>query len=126
MLGSKPSRLICATNASLTGAVPTPIDPKKALFDAGVALLGQAGLSAKSARALIAKWYHGHGEEATNAALLSAAGRAGPVSWIEARLRTKVAAQDEAREASRSTAERYRRMAIPGPPAEPRKLEEHA
>jgi hypothetical protein len=110
----------------VTGAVPSPIDPKKALFDAGVALLGAAGLSAKSARGLIAKWFNAHGEEATNAALLSAAGRAEPVSWIEARLRTKVAAQDEAREASRSTAERYRRMAIPGPPADQRKLEEHA
>ncbi len=109
----------------VTGAV-APIDPKKALFDAGVVLLGAGGLAAKSARALIAKWYHAHGEQATNAALLSAAGRAEPVSWIEARLRTAVAAQDEAREASRSTAERYRRMAIPGPPAEQRKLEEHA
>ncbi|SFN72232.1 DUF1376 domain-containing protein [Sphingomonas sp. OK281] len=110
----------------VTGAVPSPIDPKKVLFDAGVALLGEAGLSAKTARSLIAKWFKNHGEEATNAALLSAAGRAEPVSWIEARLRTKVAAQDEAREASRSTAERYRRMAIPGPPADARKLEEHA
>ena len=109
-----------------TDAVASSSDPKKALFDAGVALLGEGGLSAKSARGLIAKWYHAHGEEATNAALLSAAGRAEPVSWIEARLRTKVAAQDEAREASRSTAERYRRMAIPGPPADARKLEEHA
>ncbi len=110
-----------------TDAIASPSDPKKALFDAGVALLGEAGLSAKSARGLIAKWYHAHGEEATNAALLSTAGRAEPVSWIEARLRTKVAAQDEAREASRSTAERYRRMAIPGPPPEhQRKLEEHA
>jgi hypothetical protein len=109
-----------------TDAVASSSDPKKALFDAGVALLGEAGLSAKAARGLIAKWFNAHGEEATNAALLSAAGRAEPVSWIEARLRTKVAAQDEAREASRSTAERYRRMAIPGPPTEPRKLEEHA
>lgn len=48
------------------------------------------------------------------------------MSWIEARLRTEVAAQDEAREASRSTAERYRRMAIPGPPVDVRQLEEHA
>jgi len=110
----------------VTGAVPPPIDPKKALFDAGVALLGEAGLSTKSARALIAKWFNAHGEEATNAAMVSAAGRAEPVSWIEARLRTKVATLDEAREASRSTAERYRRMAIPGPPADLRKLEEHA
>lgn len=78
------------------------------------------------ARALIAKCQYAYGEEATNAALLSAAGRAEPVSWIEVRLQTKVAAQDEAREVSRSTAERYRRMAIPGPPTELRKLEEHA
>ncbi|MGC5798875.1 hypothetical protein [Sphingomonas sp. NFX23] len=109
-----------------TDAVASSNDPKKALFDAGVALLGEAGLSIKSARALIAKWFNAHGEEATNAALLSAAGRAEPVSWIEARLRNKVAGQDEAREASRSTAERYRRMAIPGPPADLRQLEEHA
>jgi hypothetical protein len=109
-----------------TDAVASSSDPKKALFDAGVALLGDAGLSTKSARALIAKWFNAHGEEATNAALLSAAGRAEPVSWIEGRLRTKVAAQDEAREASRSTAERYRRMAIPGPPMEPRMSEAHA
>lgn len=100
-----------------TDAVASPSDPRKALFDAGVALLGEAGQSTKSARALIAKWSKAHGEEATNAALLSAAGRAEPVSWIEARLRTKVASDDEAFAASRATAERYRRMDIPGPPA---------
>ncbi|WP_380787250.1 hypothetical protein [Sphingomonas sp. R86521] len=103
-----------------TDAVASPSDPRKALFDAGVALLGEADVSAKSARALIAKWSKAHGEEATNAALLSAAGRAEPVSWIEARLRTKVASEDEAFAASRATAERYRRMAIPGPPSDVR------
>jgi hypothetical protein len=101
-----------------TDAVASPADPKKALFDAGVALLGEAGLSAKSARGLIGKWRQAHGDEATNAALVSAAGRADPVAWIEARLRTKVASDDEARDVSRSTAERYRRMAIPGPPGD--------
>ncbi len=104
----------------VTGAAAPTIDPKKALFDAGVALLGEAGLANKAARALIAKWLHGHGDEATMAALASAAGRADPVSWIEARLRSKAASEDEALAASRATAERYRRMAIPGPPADQR------
>ncbi|MEG3165554.1 hypothetical protein U1701_13210 [Sphingomonas sp. PB2P19] len=103
---------------NVTGAAAPPADPKKAMFDAGVALLGEAGLAQKAARALIAKWLHGHGDVATMAALASAAGRADPVSWIEGRLRTKVASDDEASAASRATAERYRRMAIPGPPTE--------
>lgn len=48
---------------------------------------------------------------------MSAEGKAEPVSWIEARIASAASIEDEARAVSRATAERYRRMAIPGPPA---------
>lgn len=39
------------------------------------------------------------------------------MSWIEAKLKSHKSVEDEARAISQATAERYRRMAIPGPPA---------
>ncbi len=108
-----------STVANATAAVAA-IDPAKALFDAGVALLMAAGKSRGQSGALIAKWRRDRGEKWTNEAILSAAGKADPVSWIEGRKKTEAVEADEALAASRATAERYRRMAIPGPPADVR------
>lgn len=95
---------------------PSPPDPAKALFDAGVTLLRSAGLTPRSARGLVAKWRHDRGDAWTREAIVSAEGKSDPVSWIEARRKAGAASEDEARAASSATAERYRRMAIPGPP----------
>ncbi len=86
----------------------------------------EAGKSRHQAGALIAKWRNEQGDKWTNEAILSAAGKADPVSWIEGRKKSQAADADEAFAASHATAERYRRMAIPGPPADARKLEAHA
>ncbi len=104
--------------ANATGVSPPILEnPSKVLFDAGVALLVKAGSSEKQARGLIAKWRKAKGEPWVREALVSAEGKAEPVSWIEARIASAASIEDEARAVSRATAERYRRMAIPGPPA---------
>lgn len=110
--------------ANATGASP-PIseDPSKVLFDAGVALLVKAGSTDRQARGLIGKWRKARGEPWVREALISAEGRAEPVSWIEARIASAASSEDEARAISHATAERYRRMAIPGPPAAVRQPE---
>jgi hypothetical protein len=122
-VGKSPARGRTVTDVTAADAA---IDPAKALFDAGIALLMAAGKSRNQAGALIAKWRREHGERWTNDAIVSAAGKADPVSWIEGRKKSQVADADEAFAASRATAERYRRMAIPGPPTDHRKLEAHA
>lgn len=72
--------------ADATGAAPPILDdPSKVLFDAGVALLTKTGLKPQQARGLIAKWRKARGEPWTREALISAEGKAEPVSWIEAR-----------------------------------------
>lgn len=93
------------------------IDPGKALFDAGVALLMQAGSSRKQSGALIARWRKNQGDRWTREAIASAAGKSDPVAWIEGRKKHQTADQDEAREISRATAERYRQV-YAAPPAE--------
>lgn len=103
--------------ANATGASPPKIDdPQPSVFDIGVALLVRTGTKEKPARGLIAKWIRATDEDWTLRALASAEGRADPVSWIEARLKSHKSVEDEARAISHATAERYRRMAIPGPP----------
>ena len=110
--------------ANATGASPPILeDPSKVLFDAGVALLVKAGVSERQARGLIAKWRKSKGEPWVREALVSAEGKAEPVSWIEARLASASNIEDEARAVSHATAERYRRMAIPGPPVTARQAE---
>lgn len=101
-----------------TGSELPKVDPGKVLFDAGVALLTGTGLTERKARGLIAKWRNENGESWTREAIASAAGKSDPVSWIEGRRRAQTADADEARAASHATAERYRRMAIPGPPVQ--------
>jgi len=110
--------------ANATGASPPKIDdPGKALFDAGVALLVGAGQSDKAARSLIGRWRKGKGDAWTREALVSAEGKSDPVGWIEKRRAAAVSVEDEARALSHATAERYRRMAIPGPPVAARHSE---
>jgi len=99
-----------------TGA-DAPIDPTKALFDAGVALLVGAGKTEAGARRLIGKWRKENGEAWTREAIASAAGKSDPAAWIEGRKRAEVADADESRRLSAATAERYRRCTdMPGPP----------
>ncbi len=100
------------------GADAPQIDLAKLVFDEGVKLLTDAGLAKRSARALIAKWSKDHGDGPTREALVSASGKADPVSWIEARWKSRKASADEAAEISRATAERYRRMDMTGPPSD--------
>lgn len=103
--------------ANATGVSPPKLDdPGPNVFDTGVALLVRAGCKPRPARGLIAKWAKATDEDWTLRALASAEGRADPVSWIEASLRARATVEDEARAVSHATAERYRRMAIPGPP----------
>ncbi len=109
--------------ANATGASPKIDDPGKALFDAGVALLVGAGQSDKAARSLIGRWRKGKGDAWTREALVSAEGKSDPVGWIEKRKAAAVSVEDEARALSHATAERYRRMAIPGPPVTARNTE---
>lgn len=98
------------------GRAAPPIDPGKALFDAGVALLKDAGITERHARALIAKWRNQHGNEAAMAAIVSAEGKSEPVSWIEGRLKSVVSANEEYLANAHATAERYRRMGLAEPP----------
>lgn len=99
-----------------TGARAPIVDPVKAMFDAGVALLTSAGSTQKQARALIAKWQKARGDAWTREAIASAASKTDPVSWIEARARSGAASETDAAEVRRATIDRYRSMDMPGPP----------
>lgn len=101
----------CQGNAAphITGNAPTPtpsptlipldksngeanlIDPAKAMFDAGIGLLGQAGIAAAKARGLVGKWRRENGDEAVIAALGKAKreGALDPVAFIEGCFRAK-------------------------------------
>lgn len=79
------------TNVSTAaGAAPDP-DPVKAMFDAGVRMLVQAGTSDAKARSILGKWKRDHGPEAVIVALGRAQreGAVDPVSFVEAALRWK-------------------------------------
>jgi uncharacterized protein YdaU (DUF1376 family) len=66
-------------------AADAPIDPAKAAFDAGIALLSRAGKSPATARTLIGKWIKAHKAEAVIVALGRAQreGAVDPVAFIE-------------------------------------------
>jgi len=85
------------------------------VFDEGVKLLTAAGKSTTSARSMVARWAKTHGDGPVREALISAAGRAEPISWIEKRLRDRATIEDEARALSRTRAERYRQLDEPPP-----------
>lgn len=73
------------SEAKASGAEAPLIDPAKVMFDAGILLLGAAGIDERKARGIIGKWKMGHGVEATIAALGNAKreGATEPVSFIE-------------------------------------------
>lgn len=67
--------------------VSATIDPLKALFDAGVTLLTQAGKTEQHARSLLGKWRKSLNDDGRLMALLVSAGKAHavePVAYIEA------------------------------------------
>lgn len=117
----------CPGDASISiGSVPNgtgadaPLDPVKELFDAGVALLTAKGRKEPAARGIIGKWRKAHGEAQALAAIVACRDSpediSEPVSWIEARFKAIAEPEDEADAIHRATAERYRRMDMPGPP----------
>lgn len=61
------------------------VDPEKLMFDAGVALLGAAGVGERQARSIVAKWRKSAGTESVIAAIGRAKreGAVEPVSFIE-------------------------------------------
>lgn len=99
-----------------TGADAPNVDPVKAMFDAGVALLTSTGSTQKQARGLIARWQKARGDAWTREAIASAASKTDPVSWIEGRIRSGAAGESDAADVRRATIERYRNMDMPGPP----------
>lgn len=72
-------------NSAKAGAPFGAADPTKVLFDAGISILGQAGIPSGKARSLIGKWRSLHGEAAAIAAIGKAQreGAIDPVAFIE-------------------------------------------
>ena len=105
------------SSAPIGAGAGAPIDPVKALFDAGVALLTDAGATPKAARSLIARWRQQRGEEWTMKAIAAAANKSDPAAWIEARMKGATTSEDDAAAIRRATIARYRLMDMPGPPA---------
>jgi len=73
------------SEAEASGADAPHVDPTKVLFDSGVRILGNAGISAAKARAILGKWRKDHGDEAVIAALGKAQreGAVDPVAFCE-------------------------------------------
>jgi hypothetical protein len=117
--GEKARQMKDGGGRSSSVADATAADPpnlSKLVFDEGVKLLTAAGKSTSSSRSMIARWAKTHGDGPVREALISAVGRAQPVSWIEKRLRDRATVEDEARALSRARADRYRQL--DGPPPE--------
>lgn len=74
-----------------TGGEGPPIDPVKAMFDAGVALLTGAGVPDKQARSLIGKWRGQVGDDEVRLAIGEAqiARISDPVPWLSRRCAPK-------------------------------------
>lgn len=81
-----------------TGA-DAPVDPVKALFDAGVDLLTKAGTKPQNARSLIGKWRSDYGNEAAMAAIGAAniAKVSEPVEWVTKYLANHAKPKDQQR-----------------------------
>lgn len=105
------------SDTNVSGA-DAPPDLAKMVFDQGVALLCGSGITERSARAILAKWSKERGDQWTLEAIISANGKADPVSWITARAKAAKTNEDDQRSSSSATAARYREMNMPGPPAE--------
>ena len=81
---------LTTNHSPITNSVPNgtgaaaPVDPVKALFDAGVDLLTKAGTKPQNARSLIGKWRSEYGNEAAMAAIGAAnvAKVSEPVEWV--------------------------------------------
>lgn len=67
-----------------SGGDAPPVDPVKALFDAGVKLLAGAGETERHARTMVGKWRSDHGNDAVMAAIGAAtvAKVSEPIAWI--------------------------------------------
>lgn len=84
-----------ASGAAAEATPPPPAEPsklinaEKAMFDHGIALLGEAGIAPAAARSLLGKWKRDHGASAVIAALGKAQreGAIDPKSFIEGVLR---------------------------------------
>lgn len=81
---------------NVTGDSADPIDPVKALFDAGIALLTGSGLPDKQARAMVGKWRQQSGDDEVRLAIAEAqvARVSDPLPWMVARLKAKPKAKD--------------------------------
>ncbi|AHE55525.1 DUF1376 domain-containing protein [Sphingomonas sanxanigenens] len=94
------------SDTNVSGADAPPIDVVKAMFDEGVALLGQYGRNASSSRSIIGKWRNARGPDWVLRAIRAAKAEAtgDPVEWIQGRLRRENSDEDE-----RAA---YRRLAV--------------
>jgi uncharacterized protein YdaU (DUF1376 family) len=74
-----------------TGEKSDFIDPTKFMFDAGIRLLGAAGISDGKARSVIGKWKRDHGDATVMAALGQAQrnGAIDPVAFVEGCFRAR-------------------------------------
>ena len=72
-------------NSAKAGDEKSPVDPAKMMFDSGIEILGQAGISAQKARKQVGMWRGQHGDEAVIAALGRASREAAsdPVAFIQ-------------------------------------------
>ncbi|MDO6587349.1 hypothetical protein Q4543_17695 [Salipiger sp. 1_MG-2023] len=77
------------TNIPVGTGASAPIDPAKMVFDAGVNLLGDAGIQQGKARGIIGKWRKTHSDEALIAAFgrCQREGAVDPVAYIAGALR---------------------------------------
>lgn len=98
--GSKEERIKKYT--SYEGSVSAAADPAKIMFDAGIRLMGDAGVPERQARAIIGRWRTQHGAEAVIAALGRAQreGAIDPVSFIEGCFRFSARKSSQSAESS--------------------------
>ena len=80
-----------SSDTKVSGAEAPPIDPVKAMFDAGVDLLTATGLPAKQARSLIGKWRGQAGDDEVRLGIAEAqaARISDPVPWLTARFASR-------------------------------------
>ena len=96
---------LTTNHSPITNSVPNgtgadaPVDPVKALFDAGVDLLTKAGTTPQNARSLIGKWRSDYGNEAAMAAIGAAniAKVSEPVEWVTKYLANHAKPKDQQR-----------------------------
>lgn len=72
------------SDANASGGKPPEIDPVKALFDLGVAMLVEDGKPSSQARSLVGKWRKAVGDEKVRILLMEATNKTDRVAWLEA------------------------------------------